>query len=135
MPTVAADVVMTEPGSGRVLMAERVVYGAPGIGSNVETPVGSPYTAIPDGFLGSATIIVPYETGYSFKKVDGFTKDNPEKASEGLRLALEYTAQAITELVTTTFEEPDTPAEQVDVDNDPAEPVSERSLVDLEPRQ
>ena len=95
VPSVAADLVMKDPSSGKTLMTERIVYGSPG---NIMI-VSSPYVAAPNGFLGGSAIVVPYETGYSFSKLDNLTDEQPEKAAAGLRLALVHTAKAIADLV------------------------------------
>jgi len=95
VPSVAADVILKDSATGAVLMKERVAYGAPG-GTTV---VASPYVQTFTGGLGSSTVIVAYEEGYTFKNVDGFTKEDPERAAKGLELALQQTAGAIANLV------------------------------------
>lgn len=95
VPSVAADVILKDPATGTVLMKERVAYGAPG-GTAV---VASPYVQTFTGGLGSSTVIVAYEEGYTFKNVDAFTNEDPERAAKGLELALQQTAAAIADLV------------------------------------
>lgn len=90
-PSVIAELRLTDPSSGEILMAETLVYGSPASQAFAPQP---PATAIYNT-PGNTAIILPYDRTHTFASPNAFIEDDPELAVTALRFALLSAADAI----------------------------------------